>query len=245
MTMVAPESIKRYSIQPKPINTIQIGANGGRGFSTLEAMEYEHPDLDINALETKWEYSVNETHVIWQAGKNWDFGVGWFSSAGERSDFGNYIPYSANWVQKSVTLSSLINHSSPDSWLQTASLHQVTLSKKGYNASINYQEWNTLAEEIRYTYSHLFASNPKGHWIEWGGGFVFTTSLLRLRSQYNDSEFKTTMKRKFYPGLRWYVGFKISDIQAGFDHLIMYPFMDEHISWYFGLSFNYKFGDKF
>ena len=50
MTMVAPESIKRYSIHPKPINTIQIGDTGGRGFSTLEAMEYEPPDLDINSL---------------------------------------------------------------------------------------------------------------------------------------------------------------------------------------------------
>lgn len=242
--MVAPESIKRYSIQPLPENAIQTGVNGGRGISTLEAMEYEHPDLEEEKLNTQWDYSINEVYGIWQAGKNWDIGLGWYSTKGSRSNKDSSIPNEANWIQKSVTLSSLINHSSSNRWLQIASLHNVSLSKKGYESSIDYQEWKTIIEEIRYTYSHLFSSNPKGYWIEWGGGFVFSTSLLRLRSQYNNSDYNTVMFKKYYPGIRWYVGFKISDLHAGFDQLILYPFVDEHISWYFGLSFNYKFGDK-
>lgn len=244
MNMVAPNSMNRYSLRPQPINTLSLGTSGGRGISSLKAMEYEHPDLDTNKIETKWDYTTQETFLVWQAGRTWDFGVGWFTLHDSGNRLGASTPFSYQILQSSLIFSSMINRSRAKSWLQKVSLHQLSLTKKGYSSSIDYHEWNTIAEEIRYTYSRLFGSNPMNHWLSWGGGVVFNSSYIRLRSRYDNSRFRTTQLLKFYPGLRFFVGAQVGELNAGFDQTVFWPLIDEHIGWNFSLSFSYTIPRK-
>lgn len=230
MTMVSPHFIQRYSTQPKPVHTVQVGLGGGSGFNALQPMEYEHPGLDTSEVNIRWDYTVDELFIIWQAGKKWDLGLGWTDDDHTAGD--------EVWIAKGFTLSSMINFSKPQQWLQHASLNQFSWLKKGYQSTIDYHDWDAIAEEYRFTYSHLFSSNPMDYRIQWGFGGLLSFSYLKLKSRYNDGPFTATVKKKIYPGLRWFIGFKTGDMQVGYEQITLWPLTDENISWNAGASFS-------
>jgi hypothetical protein len=214
------------------VNTVRIGYSGGSGFNALETMEFEHPNLDISEIgNIKWDYSVDEPYVLWQAGKQWDLGVGLNTDS---KTTGNEV-----WITRGMTLSSMINHSNPMQWLQHASLSQFSWTKKGYQSTIDYHDWDAIAEEYRFTYSHLFGSNPMDYYIHWGGGPLMSFSFIRLKSRLNDEPFVEYYRKKIFPGIRWFVSFKTGNMQVGFEQITLWPLIDENISWNAGATFSF------
>jgi len=89
---------------------------------------------------------------------------------------------------------------------------------------------------MRHTYSHLFSGNPMNHWLRWGGGIIFSSSYIRLKSRYDDGQFRTTQLFKFFPGLSFFIGVEVGELNAGFDQIAFWPSRDEHIGWDFSIS---------
>lgn len=232
MTLASPQYIQRYSIQPKPVNTLRVGYGGGNGFSALEAGEFEHPDLDSSEIANiEWDYSVDEPFILWQGGKRWDLGFGFNH---DEKTIGK-----ERWKAWGITMSSMVYHSNLDQWFQHVSLLQFSWLKKGYRATIDFQDWDAIGEEYRLTYSHLFGSNPETYFIHWGGGPVVSLSLIRLKSRLNSNPFIEDFKQKVFPGVRWFISFKTGNMQVGFEQITLWPFIDENISWNAGVTFSF------